>query len=512
MGQAGCSRTSERQRFRNLTHPTRKEDVRSSSNLLRYNGFTVPRVGTTVDKVSAGLAESDSGLTGWLRRNRGKSAIAAVFAVLIAWFAWPEDEESLPAPATVPVVRGDIESSVAASGTLEAGGSVDIGAQVSGQLNRLHAKLGDIVSEGDLLAEIDSFIQTQRVASQEANLESLEANTPWVEASLQLARADLARQKRLMEAQATTEVEYDRAVVQLTQSEASLTRHFLQIEQARASLEEARQLLNYTRITAPSTGTIVNVLAQEGQTLNALQVTPIILRIGNLSTIRVIAKIPEADVARLTTGMEAYFTTVSGGGRRWEASLLEISPIPEATGGLGGLTYFDALLEVDNADGALLPGMGAKVFFLIGSARNVLKVPLGALTFGSGEGPMSAAGQFAMGNAQGSEASRRRWRRGSGGAWQFGRGNNSPRGDASGLTGRFRGGNRNVGDPAQSATVQVMNSEGAVETREVKIGFSNNVEAEVISGLAEGEWVVSGARQPDSPDMQFGGFRRPMRW
>ena len=359
--------------------------------------------------------------------------------------------------------------------------------------------MGDIVSEGDLLAEIDSFIQRQRVAS-------LEANTPSVEASLQLARADLARQKRLMEAQATTEVEYDRAVVQLTQSEASLTRHFLQIDQARASLEEARQLLNYTRITAPSAGTIVNVLAQEGQTLNAVQVTPMILRIGNLSTIRVVAKIPEADVARLTNGMEAYFTTVSGGERRWEARLLEISPIPAASGGLGGLTYFDALLEVDNADGALLPGMGAKVFFLIGSARNVLKVPLGALTLGSGEGSMSAAGQFAMRNAEGTGASRRQWRRGSGGAWQFQRGNNSPRGDAAGLTGRFRGGNRNAGDPAQSATVQVMNSEGVVEAREVQIGFSNNVEAEVISGLSEGERVVSRMGQSEWPDRQPQGF------
>ena len=432
--------------------------------------------------------------------------------MLVAWFAWPEDEEAPPAAASVPVVRGDIESSVAASGTLEASGSVDVGAQVSGQLRKLHVKLGNVVSEGELLAEIDDFIQGTRVASQEANLESLQANTSSQEASLELARANLARQKRLMEAQATTEVEYDGAVLQLAQAEAALTRHYLQMKQARAALEEARAMLNFTRIAAPSAGTIVSVLAQEGQTLNALQTTPIILRIGNLSTIRVIAKIPEADVARLTAGMEAYFTTVSGGERRWGARLLEISPIPAASGGLGGLTYFDALLEVDNADGALLPGMGAKVFFLIGSARNVLKVPLGALTFGSGDDPTSAAGQFAMRNAEGTGASRGQWRRAGGAAWQFQGRNNSPRGDASGLTGRFRGGNRNAGDPAQSATVQAMDSEGVVETREVQIGFSNNVEAEVISGLAEGERVVSGVRQGETPGLQSRGFGRSIQW
>lgn len=355
-----------------------------------------------------GVKESRSGGIGWLRRNWGKSAVAAVVVVLVAWFALPDAEEAPQTPATVPVIRGDIVSAVAASGTLEAGSSVDIGAQVSGQLNRLHVKLGDVVSKGDLLAEIDSFIQSQRVSSQEASLEALEANTDSQIASLELSRADLERQKRLMEARATTEVEFDRAELSLAQSEAALTRHYLQIDQSRASLEEAKALLDYTRITAPADGTIVNVLAQEGQTLNAMQTTPLIMQIGDLSTIRVIANIPEADVARLSSGMEAYFTTVSGGARRWNARLLEISPIPRAGSGMGGLTYFDALLEVDNADGALLPGMGAKVFFLTGSARDVLKVPLGALTFEPGDGPMSAAGQFARRSAGGSGGGGRR--------------------------------------------------------------------------------------------------------
>ena len=457
------------------------------------------------------MEKEGSGLLGWVRRNRGKTVISAVVIVLIAWFAWPQAEEPPPPPATVAVVRGDIESAVAASGTLEAGGSVDVGAQVSGQLNKLHVKLGDEVSEGDPLAEIDSFIPTQRVASQEANLEAQEANTASMEASLQLERGNLARQERLMKAQATTEVEYDGAVLRLAQAKASLARHYLQMDQARASLEEARERLNYTRISAPGAGTIVKVLMQEGQTLNATQTTPIILQIGDLRTIRVIAKIPEADVARLSDGMEAYFTTVSGRNRRWEARLLEISPIPAASGGLGSLTFFDALLEVENGDGALLPGMGAKVFFLLGSARNVLKVPLGALTLTSEEGRMSAAGQLAMRNAEGTVGSRRQWRRGSGGAWQFQRGNNSARGDASGLTGRFRGGNRKAGDPAQPATVQVVDSEGVVEAREVQIGFSNNVEAEVISGLSEGELVVSGLQRPAGQGMQPLGFGGP-RW
>ena len=452
-----------------------------------------------------GVKKSRGGLAGWLVRNWGKSIVAAIVVVLVGWFVLPDEEEAPQPPATVPVARGDIESTVAASGTLEAGSSVDIGAQVSGQLNRLHVKLGDVVSEGDLLAEIDSFIQSQRVSSQEASLEALEANTGSQIASLEFSRADLERQKRLMEAQATTEVDFDRAELSLQQAEAALARHYLQIEQSRASLEEAKALLAYTRITSPADGTIVKVLAEEGQTLNAMQSTPVIMQIGDLRTIRVIAKIPEADVTRLSSGMDAYFTTVSGGSRRWNARLLEISPIPQAASGMGGLTYFDALLQLDNTDGALLPGMGAKVFFLLGSARDVLKVPLGALTFSSGDGPTSAAGQFAMRNAGGSGG--RRW-----GGRRFGGGNNPWWGGGEAQNRRFEGGNRGADSPARPATVQVVDAEGAIETREVQIGFSNNVEAEVKSGLSEGELVVSGVNQSSMPNMGFGGFGGRRGW
>lgn len=434
-----------------------------------------------MDEAAAGMRKKGSGLLDFVRHNRRTTVLSFVAIVIIAWIVWPRAEEPPPRPATVTVVRGDIESTVAASGMLEAGGSVDVGAQVSGQLNKLHVKLGNVVSEGDLLAEIDSFIPSQRVASQEANLEALEANTASLEASLELERGNLARQERLMKAQATTEVAYDGAILRLAQAKASLTRHYLQMDQAKASLEEARERLSYTRISAPVAGTIVKVLTQEGQTLNATQTTPIILQIGDLSTIRVIAKIPEADVALLSDGMRAYFTTASGGNRRWEARLLEVSPIPEASGGLGSLTFFDALLEVDNSDGALLPGMGAKVYFLLGLVRNVLKVPLGALALTSEDDRMSAAGQWTLDNAEGIMGSQGHE--------------------------RFRGSNRKAGEPAQSATVQIMDAEGIVQTREVQIGFSNNVVAEVLSGLAEGERVVSGLRRPVRPNPRSPSFR-----
>ena len=249
----------------------------------------------------------------------------------------------------------------------------------------------------------------------------------------------------------------------------------------------APPLNEVVNITAPASGTVVEVLAQEGQTLNATQVTPVVLRIGDLTTIRVIAKITEADVGRLTPGMEAYFTTLSGGSQRWSTHLQEISPLPSGTGATGGarpgsLAHFDGLLTVDNLDGSLLPGMNVKVFFLAHAARDVLTVPLGAVTSASGAGPISAATQFALSASADS---------------------NPP---AAGRA--IRQGSTQSHDQQppreRDATVQVVGQDGEIDVRKVRVGFDNGVEAEVLAGLTEGELVVGGIAQPPMPDQQFG--------
>ena len=432
------------------------------------------------------MTRSFGGIPAWLRRNRAKAITLAVIVVVVAWFLWPRGAETPPPPLTAPVVRGDIEQVIAAAGTLEAGSLVDVGAQVSGQLNKLHVRLGDVVSEGDLLAEIDDFIARTRVDSAQASLEALEASSSSHEASLALSRGELRRQERLMQAQATTEVEYDRAVVSLAQAEANLARHLLQIEQAQASLEEARALLDFTRITAPAEGTVVSIFAQEGQTLNATQTAPVILRIGDLRTITVSASVSEADMRRLEAGMDAYFTTPADGERRWQGHLSEISPIPRGPGGAGGLAQFDALMEVQNPDGALLPGMTARVFFVAEAARGVLKVPRGAVTFA--DGTLSASEQYVRQSADHVPAQAR-------GPASTQNSPALPDEPAS-----QAGGEPSSRAQGREATVQVVGAGGERQSRTVRVGVSNEVEVEVLRGLSEGERVVTGTQQPPMPD------------
>lgn len=167
-----------------------------------------------------------------------------------------------------------------------------------------------------------------------------------------------------------------------------------QIRQAQASLRSDEAELGYTRIYAPMDGTVVAVDAREGQTLNAQQRTPLILRIAKLSPMTVWAQVSEADIGKVKPGMTAYFTTLSGGKRRWSSTVRQILPIPpkpleQASQGGGSpasagstgnqVVQYTVLLDVDNPDGALMADMTTQVFFVAGQASQVLTVPLAAL-------------------------------------------------------------------------------------------------------------------------------------
>jgi len=168
-----------------------------------------------------------------------------------------------------------------------------------------------------------------------------------------------------------------------------------QIRQARASLRSDQAELGYTRIYAPISGTVVALDAREGQTLNAQQQTPLILRIAKLSPMTVWAEVSEADIGYVKPGMPAYFTTLSGGNRRWNSRVRQILPVPpkplnEASQGGGSpasagksgsarVVLYTVLLDVDNTDQVLMPEMTTQVFFVSGQAQDVLLAPIIAL-------------------------------------------------------------------------------------------------------------------------------------
>ncbi|MDP9513251.1 efflux RND transporter periplasmic adaptor subunit [Pseudomonas protegens] len=329
-------------------------------------------------------------------RHTRRALLAALCLIpVVAITAWTFIPPGRDQFATVQVSRGDIESSVTALGTLQPRRYVDVGAQASGQIRKIHVEAGDTVKEGQLLVEIDPATQQAKLDASRFAIENLQAQLQEQHAQNQLARQKYQRQQNLAAGGATREEDVQTAQAELKATQARIDMYKAQIRQAQASLRSDQAELGYTRIYAPMSGTVVAVDAREGQTLNAQQQTPLILRIAKLSPMTVWAEVSEADIGHVKPGMQAYFTTLSGGNRRWTSTVRQILPIPPkplnetsqgsgsptstSKSGSGRVVLYTVLLDVDNADNALMAEMTTQVFFVANQAKNVLTAPIAAL-------------------------------------------------------------------------------------------------------------------------------------
>lgn len=286
----------------------------------------------------------------------------------------PDAETSSPAFAEV--VTGDIESVVTAQGKLEPKDYVDVGAQVSGQVEKLHADIGSVVKTGDLIAEIDPQVYESRVTGDEARLKTLEAQKAQQQAEVRQASQKLERNRKLIKGKAISQEVFEDAQTVLEIANAKLMSLDAQIEEARSTLEGDKANLNYTKIYAPMDGTVVSQSTKEGQTINASQTAPVIVQVANLDVMTVRAQVAEADIGKLVPDMQVYFTTLGSQGRRWQGTIRQILPSPET---VNDVVLYNVLVDVDNKDRQLLTGMTTQMFFVLGSVRNVPVIPASAL-------------------------------------------------------------------------------------------------------------------------------------
>ena len=333
-------------------------------------------------------------------RQTRRALLAALCLIpVVAVAAWQFIPPGRDQFTTVLVSRADIESSVTALGTLQPRRYVDVGAQASGQIHKIHVEVGDRVKEGQLLVEIDPSTQQAKLDAGRFSIENLKAQLQEQRAQHELARQKYQRQQNLAVGGATREEDVQTAQAELRVTQARIDMFQAQIRQAEASLRSDQAELGYTRIYAPMAGTVVALDAREGQTLNAQQQTPLILRIAKLSPMTVWAEVSEADIGHVKPGMHAWFTTLSGGTRRWTSTVRQILPVPpkplDQTSQGGGspastsksgsarVVLYTVLLDVDNADNALMAEMTTQVFFVANQAQNVLTAPIAALQTGA---------------------------------------------------------------------------------------------------------------------------------
>lgn len=276
----------------------------------------------------------------------------------------------------VAVEKGNIEDVVTAQGKLEPFEYVDVGAQVSGQLKKLHVAIGDTVKKGDLIAEIDPEIYDSLVKADEAKLKTLQAQQAQQEAQVIDAKRKLVRNQTLVKNKAVSQEVFEDADTTNKVALAQLDSIKAQIEESQSTLDGDKAKLGYTSIYSPMDGTIVSQTSKEGQTLNSSQSAPTIVQVANLDTMTVQAQVAEADVMKLKPKMAVYFTTLGSGERKWNGQVRQILPTPET---VNDVVLYDVLVDVDNKDRQLMTGMSTQMFFIVGKADNVMVVPVSAL-------------------------------------------------------------------------------------------------------------------------------------
>lgn len=304
--------------------------------------------------------------------------LAAVTGGLYYWYSMRAASERTTPELATPIIiaKGEIEEVVTAQGKLEPREYVDVGAQVSGQLKRIHVEIGDVVHKGDLLAEIDPRVYESRVQADEARLRTLRAQLAEQTAQIKLAQQIFARNRRLIAEQAISQEVLEDSDTSLQVARARAESLKAQIEEAEFTLDGDRTNLGYTRIFAPMDGTVVLQSSREGQTLNAAQQAPVIVQLANLDQMTVRAQIAEADVMRITPDLGAYFTTLGAMEERWQGKVREVLPSPEV---INEVVLYNALIDVDNRDRRLMTGMSVQLFFVLGRATDVPVIPISAL-------------------------------------------------------------------------------------------------------------------------------------
>lgn len=349
-----------------------------------------------------------------------------------------------PKQLTVNVVKAaHIEDSVLASGIVQPSKLVSVGAQASGRIMALHVSLGDQVTKGQLIAEIDPSTQHNALQIAEATLDQELAQRRSRAAASTQAELAFKRAQVTYPQDASALADYEAAQAAYEGVRADVAALDAQIRQATIAVDTARVNLGYTKVTAPIDGTVVAILAPEGQTVNAVQAVPTIVKVADLKTMTVKVQISEVDVMRVRPGQNVYFSVLGAPQKRYEARLRTVEPAPESMGtdtlsAAGGASYgattsssavyYDGLFEIANADQQLRPFMTAQVNIVVRQAEGALVIPATAL------------------------------------------GESLPDG-------------RRV--------IQVMDTEGRIRSRPVQIGISDRVTVQVLDGVAAGERVVS---------------------
>jgi HlyD family secretion protein len=360
------------------------------------------------------------------------------------------------------VERGDLEAVIASTGTLEPVTLVSVGTQVSGQIAEVLADFNDEVREGQVLARLDTTVLR-------ANLEDAQSSVRRAQAEVALAEADYTRISNLTAQNLLPQSELDQAQRSRAVTAASL-------ESARAAIDRAARNLSYATILAPISGTIVARTVDAGQTVAASLSAPELFRIAaDLSRMQILADVDESDISSIEPGQAARFTVQAYPDATFRGTVRQVRLQPSTS---DNVVSYTVVVDVENPEAKLLPGMTATIEFLVDQVTDVLKVSNAALRFRPSEAMLAELFER-----------RRREREASGE-------NTAPRGDAPTGTRPQNGGSATAGGsrgPSNRPRLFILDEQGRLAMIPIEVGLSDGQMTEVRGpGLSEGQQVIVG--------------------
>jgi len=325
---------------------------------------------------------------------KNKWTIVTVILVAVVLFAaFGLNRKEKTQYFTARAERGDLRAVVDATGTINAVTSVQVGSQVSGNIYRLHADFNSKVKRGQLIAEIEPSLFRGALLQAKADYENAKANVAAGKANLEKARATAAQTKAdyertlgltkagVMSQQQLdlAKANYDSAAAAVSAADAQVTQAAAQVEQRKAAVSVAQTNLDHTYIYAPIDGTVVNRAIDVGQTVAASLQAPTLFTIAqDLTKMQVYTKTDESDVGQIRVGQKVSFKVDAFPRETFSGAVSQIRMNPTT---VQNVVTYDTIIDFDNPELKLFPGMTAYVTIPVASAHNVLKVPNGALRY-----------------------------------------------------------------------------------------------------------------------------------
>lgn len=316
----------------------------------------------------------------------GLSLLAAAVGVAV-WFVGKNETAEQVHYLTETVKRQNLDKTVLATGTVRANQRIEVGAQVSGKIQRIYVSLGQAVRSGELIAEIDSRNQQNSFDKAQAQLAVYRTQLKAKQTALSVAQANYQRYSKLYQQKSGSLSDLDSAKSTLAAAQAAVDELNSQIQIAEISVRDASLDLGYTKITSPIDGVIVSIPMSEGQTVNANQSSPTIVQVADLSKMQVKMEIAEGDIAQVKKGQAVEFNTLAEPQRRYRGEIESLDPAltslsdnnySEKSGNTDAVYYYANVL-VDNRDQSLRIGMTTQSKVVIAQKNDILTVPTSAI-------------------------------------------------------------------------------------------------------------------------------------